>query len=196
MAAPNHIIQRNREEETQPSVFETRQKMAIAATMRKEGHSYPHIATTLACSRSYAEKLVRKALREIIEEDIQDLMKQELTRLDALFLPAFLAATQVDKNGNPIFNKEASDSALKLMERRAKFLGLDKPVKAEITNSFNVDQNVQIYIPDNGRGLPINTVIEDGLVKHIPITIEHEVIDLDIDDGDGIFDLSDLDDDK
>ena len=189
MAISARINRRNKEEETQPSVFETRQKMVTAANMRKEGHSYPHIALTIGCSRSYAEKLVRKALREIIEEPFQELVKLELTRLDQVFLPAFLAATQLDKDGNPVFNKEATETVLKLMERRARFLGLDKPVKAEISGDFNIANTVQVYIPHNGRDLPEGLTIENGEVVAPFVAIED--IDLNFDDGDD-EDLSDL----
>jgi hypothetical protein len=189
MAAPNHIVKRNREEETQASVFETRQKMVAAANMRKEGHGYPHIATTIGCSRSYAEKLVRKALREIIEESFQELVKIETARLDAIFLPAFLAATQTDKDGNPIFNKEATDTAIKIMERRARFLGLDKPVKAEISGDFNIGSSVQVYIPHNGRDLPSGLTIENGEIVSPVLNVIND--DLEFDDGDD-DDLSEL----
>lgn len=186
---PPHIVRRNRDEETQATVFETRQKMVVAANLRKQGHGYPHIAQVIGCSRSYAEKLVRKAIREIIKDDIEDLIKIELDRLDALFLPAFYMATELDAKGNPIFNKEASDAALKIMERRARLLGLDRPIKTEISGDLNVSNQVQIYIPDNGRGLPANSTIENGLVVAIAKPILD--IDLDIDTGDN-DDLADL----
>ena len=194
MPIPPHIVARNREEQTQASVFETRQKMVQAANLRKQGHSYPYISTTLGCSRSYAEKLVRKALKEIISDTFEELLKLELMRLDELFQPAFQAATQLDGQGNPIFNKEATETALKLMERRARFLGLDKPVKTELNANLNMsDSNVQYYIPDNGRGLPAGLIIENGEI--ITEQVVEEVIDLDIDspDHDDLSELLDLD---
>jgi hypothetical protein len=192
MPIPPHIIARNREEQTQPSVFETRKLMATAATMRKDGHSYPHIAQTLGCSRSYAEKLVRKALREIIEEPVAELMKLELGRLDQLFIPAFAEATKLDRNGEPIFNKEAIETVIKIMERRARFLGLDKPVKSEVNaNINNNDTSVQIYMPHNGRDLPKGLLIENGEIVQEEMKVVEEEINLDIDSGDD-DDLSEL----
>lgn len=145
--------------------FEIRQKMRIAVNLRKQGYSFEHIGETINCSKEYTSRLVKKAMREITDESATELVKQELERLNAVFLPAFIEATKVDAKGESIFNGEATNTVLRIMERRAKFLGLDKPTKTELSGSLDVsDKTVQIYIPHNGRDLPKGVTIENGEV--------------------------------
>lgn len=144
---------------------EIRQKMLIAVNLRKQGYSYVHIGETIDCSPQYATNLIKRAMREVTEDSANELVKQELERLNSVFVPAFIEATRLDAKGEPVFNREATDSVLKIMERRAKLLGLDKPTKTELSGSLDVNEKtVQIYIPDNGRGLPKGVLIENGQV--------------------------------
>lgn len=66
-----------------------------------------------------------------------------------------------DEEGNPVFVKmedvvpllQLMDRQLKVMERRAKLLGLDKPSKTALTNP-NGDREAEgtvFYLPSNGR---------------------------------------------
>ncbi len=150
--------------EPELSEFEIRRIMATACNLRRQGHDYPHIAKTLGCSTNYAKKLVKIALREVTADSVEELIKQESERLDAVFLPAFLEATRTDGKGDPVFSKEATDSVIKIMERRARFFGLDKPSKTELSGELGVfgSKPIQIYIPDNKRGLPAGLTIENG----------------------------------
>ena len=157
---------------TSESAFNTRERMRMAVELRKNGHSWQSIADTVGCSRPYAEKLVKKALNAIIEKPTQELIALELERLDAVLLPAFRAATSTDEQGNPIYNKDAIDSVLKIMERRAKFVGLDKPTKTQIQANVNTNPTVSIYLPDNGRGDAPVTI--DNATQQI----EHPAIDI------------------
>lgn len=131
--------------------------------LRREGISFPDIAEELGMTQGYIYKAYKKALREIIVEDVEDLRKLELSKLEALeqevmkvlagFHP-FISSGQVvrdvveDADGNPTVNPTtgdivtvrlqdhapklaAVDRAVKLMERRARLLGLDTPVKQQ-----------------------------------------------------------------
>lgn len=160
--------------------FEIRRLMTKAAELRKQGYTYTHIAETLSCSVPYATNLVRTALREIISDSYNELIQQETERLNAVFLPAFIEATKLDAKGEPIFNKEATDSVIKIMERRAKFLGLDKPTKTELSGdlSLTTGKPIQIYIPDNGRGLPVGLTIENGEVIEESSLVNTQIEDL------------------
>lgn len=76
-------------------------------------------------------KDVREALKERrseLEEKTEDLREIENARLDRLF---FVAYRQAVKEGN----LPAIDRALRIMERRARLLGLDRPVKTELTGA-------------------------------------------------------------
>lgn len=127
--------------------------MAQALALRRQGFAFWRIGETMNISTPYAERLVKKALREIIKPEAEALLKLELDRLDTLFQPAFQAATYADpETGVMVFNKEATEVCLKIMERRAKFLGLDAPVKAEVNKNLNLSKAaVQIYLPHNER---------------------------------------------
>lgn len=143
--------------------IEIRQKMRIAVNLRKQGFSYSHIGETINCSPQYATALIKKAMREVTEESANELVKQELERLNAIFVPAFIEATKTDAKGDPIYNSEATNTVIRVMERRAKLMGLDKPTKTEFSGALDIgEKSVQIYIPHNGRDLPKGVIIENG----------------------------------
>ena len=114
------------------------------------------LAEMFDISGTYASKLYRDALREIIQEPAKDVLKMELARLDDMqkevmrvlrsFHPVVNQGRIIkdiveDEAGNPVImdgklvlvrledagpKLAAIDRALKIMERRSKFLGLDK----------------------------------------------------------------------
>lgn len=157
---------------TSPAAFDTRAKMAQAVELRKQGYNFKQIGEIMGLSKPYVNKLVRKALIAIIQEPVQDLINLELERLDAILIPAYQAATKKDANGTLEFNKEAIEVVLKIMERRAKYLGMDKPVKSELKANLDVKKStVQIYLPDNGRGLPVTIDNDTQLVDDESIAL-------------------------
>lgn len=88
--------------------------------MRLAGVSFEEIATRLGySSKSGAYKAVTTALQKTIQEPANELRTLELTRLDAMLQATWDAA----QRGLP----QAVDRVLKIMERRAKYLGLDAP---------------------------------------------------------------------
>ena len=143
--------------------FEIRQLMLTATNLRKQGYDYAHIASTLSCSTTYARNLIKTAMREIIADSISEIIAQETERLNAIFLPAFIEATRVDAKGEPIFNQEATNTVIRIMERRAKLFGLDRPTKTELSGDLTLGavKPVHIYLPDNGRGLPKGLTIQN-----------------------------------
>ena len=165
---------------TRLSEFDIRRLMVKAAELRKHGYTYTHIGETLGCSAQYATNLVRVALKEIISDSVEQLIQQETERLNAVFLPAFLEATKLDAKGEPVFNKEATDTVIKIMERRARFLGLDKPTRTELSGDISLGTStpVKVYIPDNNRGLPQGLVIENGEVIEQVFAVKQEPPDL------------------
>lgn len=101
---------------------EATQRQANAVRLRKEGHSYRDIADLLNCSVSTAFTDVQKALEEIrkqTKEDIETIRSLELERLDMMLSAVNPAAMAGDV--------KAVLATLKIMERRAKLLGLDAP---------------------------------------------------------------------
>lgn len=100
---------------------------AKALELRRAGRSYSEIAAALGASKGFAHKLVHQGLadaREAIAGSADALRAEEASRLDAL-----LTATWPDARRG---NLSAVDRVLKIMERRAKLLGLDAPERREI----------------------------------------------------------------
>lgn len=115
---------RGLESTTSPRRIEAQQRAAKAIELRKAGMTYEQIAETLGYSHfSTARNAVARALEIAVTEPAQELIQLETMRLDALFM-----AVWPDARRGVL---KAVDRALKIQERRAKLLGLDKPAKFE-----------------------------------------------------------------
>ena len=97
-----------------------RNRMAKALDLRKGGASYRAIAGALGVSLRQAEMDIKDALREVTRESATEALGLELDRLDDLYMIAF---TEARKNRD----MRALNAAVRVMERRAKLLGLDIP---------------------------------------------------------------------
>lgn len=128
-----------RSQEQQISATE-RQRRAL--DMRKAGKSYQAIAATLGyASTGGAHKAVHSALTKTLSEPAEQVRDLELARLDALLEALWPGATgaktapwEEDGRPAPEVDIERVDRVLKIMERRAKLLGLDAPTKADVTS--------------------------------------------------------------
>ncbi len=93
-----------------------------ALELRKAGATYAQIAAEIGLeTEAGAWKAVKAALDMAIQEPAQDVLILELTRLDVLLLGCWHKA----KNGDV----QAIDRALRIMERRSSYLGIDAPKK-------------------------------------------------------------------
>lgn len=102
---------------------------ARALTMRLAGETYRQIGEQLGVTTAAAYKMVRRVLdrtRKAADESAAELRQLEQERLDALLLALWKPATQG--------NQGAVDRVLRIMERRAKLLGLDAPTKTDVTS--------------------------------------------------------------
>jgi hypothetical protein len=101
-------------------------KTKQAIELRIAGHSWQEIATKLGfAGKSGAFKLVQNALREQLREPAEELRQIEFVRLEAMTLGLWKRAKRGDVG--------AIDRVLKLMDRRAKLLGLDLSPDANTT---------------------------------------------------------------
>lgn len=112
---------------------ETLEKELRVVQLRRLGLTFDMIATEVGYANpSGAYKAFRRGVKEIVVEDIQEIRTVELERLD-LAQRAIMAA--VAQGRIPAIN-----TMLRLMERRARLLGLDAPVKHELeVNYFERD---------------------------------------------------------
>lgn len=98
-----------------------------ALEFRKAGVSYQRIAETLGYKdASGAWRAVKSALKKTLQEPADDLRRLEIERLDAAASAIYPSVKQGQYG--------AIDRWLKIMERRAKLLGLDAPTKSDITS--------------------------------------------------------------
>lgn len=143
----------------------TKHQQSYILKRRRDGISFPMIAEEMGMTQGYVYKLYKKALKEIIVEDVEEVRKMELLRLEQLeeevlnvlraFHPVINSGEVVrdvveDESGAPLINPQtgnpvtvrlqdtgpklaAVDRAIKLMERRARLLGLDAPTKVAPT---------------------------------------------------------------
>jgi len=105
----------------------TAQRRAQAIALRLAGASYEQIAQQLGyASRSAAYTDIDRALRKGLAEQERDgalLRQQELERLDRLQAGIWPRAISGDYR--------AADTALRIIDRRCKLLGLDAPQRVE-----------------------------------------------------------------
>lgn len=103
---------------------------ARAVTMRRRGLTYDAIGRALGMTRQSAHALVQGAMKAAaaeLKEEATEVVALDLARLDELHRVAWKAA----KGGD----LAAMDRVLKVMERRAKLLGLDAPTRSEVTGA-------------------------------------------------------------
>ena len=115
------------ESKASPRKIAAAERLAKAVEMRKAGATYSLIATQLGyADESGAFRAVHRALQalnEKIAEDLTEMKRLELERLDRLMVTLWPKATQG--------HLASVDRVLRIMERRAKLLGLDAPTKGE-----------------------------------------------------------------
>jgi hypothetical protein len=100
-----------------------------ALELRRAGKSFTEIAQALGLGRSYTHRLVQSAMREAVAQIAQagdELRAMEVDRLDALMVTVWPMA----RRGN----LGAVDRVLRIMERRARLLGLDAPEVLQVDN--------------------------------------------------------------
>lgn len=108
-----------------------------AVELRLDGMSYEAIADRLGWrSHSSAHAAVQDGLQDAIREPAESLIRLELLRLDELHRACWGKAMAGDLR--------AVDRVLRVMERRARLLGLDKPAAVAVDVSHVDDLDAQI----------------------------------------------------
>lgn len=124
-----------------------------ALELRRAGHSFDAIARRIGISKSSAHQLVQSGMadaRAQIAASADELRAEELSRLDGMMVRAYAKASKGDL--------QAIDRVVKMMERKARLLGLDAPVRTALQGGgddappITTESKVTFYMPDNGRG--------------------------------------------
>lgn len=117
---------------TSPRDIERRKRVAAALEYRLQSYTYEEIAKQLAqdfgipVSPATAHGWVVEAMKEQIAEPAQQVLQFELQKLAKMESAIFADASSGDQN--------AINTVLRLLERRSKYQGLDKPTKVANTD--------------------------------------------------------------
>ena len=112
-----------------------RERQRQALDRRLAGETYQQIADALGYkSKCGAYKAVDGALREVTREPAEAVRELELQRLDELYR----AASPFAKNGEAVMIA----ACLRIMERRAKLLGLDLPPAESPTTAKDTETRI------------------------------------------------------
>lgn len=120
-----------RQSQTSARRIIARQREARAMEMRLAGHTYAEIAEALGISSVSAYQAVRRVLDRLAErtnETAEQVRKIEESRLDELLRSLW------DRRHDP----KIVDRILRIMERRARLLGLDKPTQVDVQGLIQV----------------------------------------------------------
>lgn len=100
------------------------ERQVKALELRRSGMSYHEIAAALGIGKSQAQRYVQAGLasaREQVAAEASDLRAEEVSRLDGMLRGLWPDARKGHLG--------AVEKVLKIMERRAKLLGLDAPTR-------------------------------------------------------------------
>lgn len=111
---------------TSPETSRAKVRAAKALELRMEGKTFTEIAKEVPYnSPQAAHDAVKRALQAVTREPAEELLKLDLERLDAMWGIHYLNAQSGDV--------QALAACMKIMERRAKLLGLDAPERQELS---------------------------------------------------------------
>jgi hypothetical protein len=129
---------RTRRQEPQQDSAKIALRELECLNLRLAGYDYNTIAKNVGYqSGSAAYKAVQRAIMKTLKEPAKEVRDLELQRLDEMMTGLWLTATA---GTTEIIKMRAIDSILRIMDRRAKYLGLDKE-KIEVKHEGLVNIN-------------------------------------------------------
>ena len=138
---------------TSAKVIDCKIKAAKALELRMEGNTFQTIAKEAGYKSSQAAfDAVKRAIAAITREPATELLNLELERLDVLWQIQYLNAQGGDV--------QAMASCMKIMERRARYLGLDAPTSTQLGGIPGGEPIVLSKIMD---GIPLAKLSADEL---------------------------------
>lgn len=95
-----------------------------AMKLRADGNSYQEIGDEMHISLAVARKLVQEGLRFSLSEAADEVRQLEAFKLERLYKVVYPLALQGDG--------AAVDRCIRIMERKAKLLGIDSPTEVDM----------------------------------------------------------------
>lgn len=147
------------------------ERRAQMLRLRADGFTLAQIGHEMGVCESTVQRVIEAALRSLVKAPAEELRALELARCDELLeeAMAIVRAPMQSATGRPVQDADsgavvievvqdaapklaAITTALRVMERRAKLLGLDVATKASSEDlSGLAAPSVHFYIPSNGR---------------------------------------------
>lgn len=142
-----------------------------ALELRKAGASYDQIAQQLGLAgKGVAHNVVMRALKAFMQEPCDDVRALEVSRLDQMLLGVWQQA----RSGHI----GAIQSALRIMERRSAYLGLDAPKRSELSGpdgeAIQIDQVNTIVLTDDDRAERVTAVLQRARARALGPAPESE----------------------
>ena len=131
-------------QKTTPRIIARAKKTAEAIELRKSGATYAMIGAHFKISAQAAWDIVDVGLKAIRTEPAEQLKALELERIDHMLTSIWANATAAPPDGSPAQLDRttlesivaAQAATIRLMERRAKLVGLDAPVSQTFTGTL------------------------------------------------------------
>ncbi len=149
------------------------QRRAEMMHLRAEGLTLAQIGERMGVTADAVQGVIDRALRSLVKAPADELRALELARCDELLAEAMevvrapmpsvrsgdavrdpeSGAVVIEVVADPAPKLAAINVALRVMERRAKLLGLDMPIKTALTDPSGAAGvgAVTFYMPANGR---------------------------------------------
>jgi len=148
---------KSKESVTSPRRLRAAKKQVAALALRLEGVSFRQIALELKYKGpSGAHQAVDSALERTIHEPAEAVRALELERLDQLQIMAYKRATVAG-------DVPAAGLVLKIMERRAKLLGIDAPIVYDLEDIRAIARTVHAAIERRVADPEVREMMYDDL---------------------------------
>ena len=160
--------------------LEVARRDARCAELRAQGWSHARIGAEVGLVESSVRAAIGRVMRETVQEAGDELRTLELGRLDGLWATA-LGVMNTDHvmvsngrvirtdDGKPMLDDgpklQAIDRLLRIQERRAKLMGLDAAVKADLRVSNGVDRNIEQFAEEFGIMAELAAAAEAGAAE-------------------------------
>jgi hypothetical protein len=154
------------------SEVEMLQRESEIVELRTEGFVWREIAQRVNMSTAGVAKAYDRALTRVVAPSLERHRTTELDRLDTLQRVYWQPAI----NGN----LRAADFVLRVIEKRAKLLGLDAPIKIQTEvvtyDGTDLDAEVERY----ARLIESGTLERDGIASITELTDQSEQVDMEV----------------
>jgi hypothetical protein len=123
--------------------LDARMKERQAVSLRLAGKTYTEIAEIVGWTsgRAAAYQAIDRAIKREIQVDVQEVWETEIARLDEMLVQ--VTAIIEDYETPAALKLQAIDRKVKIAERRAKLMGLDKPMEIKHSGSIASDPKIE-----------------------------------------------------